>query len=79
MKHILELADATARQRFNNPDWVDSWQAPLYRVLHRSIGRRSPDVAASLTQIIDTFVAALDQDRADGKTELILLADLEIR
>ncbi|CAM9560625.1 unnamed protein product, partial [Sphacelaria rigidula] len=52
---------------------------PLQKALHRSISRRSPDIAASLTQIPDGFLAEMDPDRAEGKTGPVLLSDLERR
>lgn len=79
MKNILELADTTGQQLFESPDCTDGWQTPLQKALHRSIGRRSPDVAASSTQIVDTFVAAMDPVRVHGKAAPTIFADLERR
>lgn len=66
MRNILERADATGVPCLEDSDWVDGWQAPLREATHRSISRRSSDVAASLTQIVDTFFAALDTYRSNG-------------
>lgn len=77
MRNILELADACGEQCFESTNWVDGWQTPLREALHRSISRRSPDIAASSTQIIDCFLSAIDSDRARDKRAPLLFGDLE--
>ena len=79
MRNILELADADGQQTFECSTWVDGWQTPLHKALHRSINRRDPDVAASLMQILDSFFHALDKDSASGTGGQDLFAGLERR
>ena len=67
------------RQSFECSTWVDGWQTPLHKALHRSIRRRDPDVTASLMQIFDSFFAALEKDGAAGRGGPALFADLERR
>ena len=66
VRNILQLADATGTQSFDDDDWVDGWQTPLHKALHRAINRRSPTTAASLTQILDGFCSAMESDSAHG-------------
>lgn len=64
--NIFQPADATRLQRFENLDWVDGWQTPPHKALHRAISKRFPDTAASSTQVINGFMSALDADSPAG-------------
>ena len=79
MRNILELADADGQQTFECSTWVDGWQTPLHKALHRSISRRDPDVTASLMQTFDSLFAALEKDHAAGRGDPAILGDLELR
>ena len=79
VRNILQLADATGTQSFDDSDWVDDWQTPLHKALHRAINRRSPTTAASLTQVIDGFCSAMDTDRTHGSRGPETLGSLERR
>lgn len=79
VRNILQLADSTGVQRFEDSDWVDGWQNPLHKALHRATSRRSPDIATSLTQAIDGFLSAMDTDPSGGLPGPDLLHSLEKR
>ena len=78
-RNILQLADATGTQSFDDADWVDGWQTPLHKALHRAINRRSPTTAASLTQIIHGFCSAMESDCTHGSRGPEVLRGLERR
>lgn len=76
VEDILTKADPSGKQDFTSPNWVTGWEAPLHKVMRKTV-RPKPTAGADVTaQVIESTFEKLDRLYTDGSGGPTLFASL---